>query len=70
LPNGWQIAVCWGRADEERQPHAKQRALLAEIEASRAEFEAGKSVPLTRELLRTIADGAKKRTRKRTAARA
>jgi putative addiction module CopG family antidote len=46
---------------------AKQRALLAEIEASRAEFEAGKSVKLTRELLRTIADGAKKRARKHTA---
>ena len=49
---------------------AKRRALLAQIEASRAEFETGKSVPLTRELLRTIADGAKKRARKRTAASA
>ncbi len=47
---------------------AKQRALLAQIEASLAEFEAGRSEPLTREVLRTIAGGAKKRARKRTVA--
>lgn len=46
---------------------AKQRALLAELEASRAEFDAGKSEPLTRELLRALADDAKKRARNRTA---
>lgn len=46
---------------------AKQRALLAELEASRTEFDAGKSEPLTRELLRALADDAKKRARNRTA---
>ncbi len=45
----------------------KQRALLAELEASRAEFDAGKSQPLTRKLLRALADDAKKRARNRTA---
>jgi putative addiction module CopG family antidote len=49
---------------------AKQRALLANLEASRVEFDAGSSVPLTRELLRDIADGAKKRARKPKAGRA
>ncbi len=46
---------------------AKQRALLAELKASRAEFDAGKSEPLTRELLRALADDAKQRARNRTA---
>jgi hypothetical protein len=42
-------------------------ALLAQIDASRAEFDAGKSVRLTRALLRTVADGAKSRARRRSA---
>ncbi|MEA2664432.1 MAG: hypothetical protein QOI11_1376 [Candidatus Eremiobacteraeota bacterium] len=52
----------------EAAPHAGSKcvpswlALLAEIKVSRAEFDAGNSVPLTRELLGSIADGARKRS--------
>lgn len=45
----------------------KRRALVAQLEISVAEFEAGKSVPLTRQLLRKIADDAKARAQKRRA---